>query len=347
MDYLISIIIPVFKVERYIERCILSVIHQNYLDATVECVIVNDASPDNSMEIANVLISQYQGPITFKVINSKVNEGLSATRNKGINKAKGRYLFFLDSDDYLSDGCMNLFVNQLKKYPGVQMVMGNNLNRSTGETYINPRKIPHGVIANSELLELYYQTYIPVMAWNSMILRELIVKNGLSFRQGILEEDMLWANQLYQYVDFFVFIPQITLVYEYNPDSIINTMKNNYEKYVLSHTIILEGLMSTPFAKHEVSKTLYIASHLLTVLDVVNQHGDMQNENVLGILSVRNQLLRRTINHGRLLLFVFEWLLYPPFNNIVRWKMFRKRYSRLLVVVREIALILGLFHRKK
>lgn len=100
----ISIIIPVYNVEKYISRCLLSVINQTYND-TIECIIINDCTSDNSMTIINELITTtINKNIIFKTINHTVNQGQSAARNSGIRVSTGEYLFFLDSDDEL---CIN------------------------------------------------------------------------------------------------------------------------------------------------------------------------------------------------------------------------------------------------
>lgn len=82
---LVSIIIPVYNVSDYIERCLKSVITQTYRH--IECVIVDDGSPDDSMDKCYSLLNQYDGPIIFSVVTHESNLGLSAARNSGIDKA--------------------------------------------------------------------------------------------------------------------------------------------------------------------------------------------------------------------------------------------------------------------
>ena len=179
--------------------------------------------------------------------------------------------------------------------------MGNNRDERTNKAYINPRKIPNKLIDNNLLMELYYSTYIPVMAWNSMILADIIKKNNLSFKPGILFEDMLWASQLYQFINSFVFISDITLIYESNPQSIMNTRDVNFEKYVWSNKIILEDLLSVPYKEHEVSNTLYIVSHLLNVLDVISKHDKLNFDVVQDIIRYRSFIIKRSLKNGRII----------------------------------------------
>ena len=86
----ISIIIPVYKVEKYISRCILSVMNQSCENVQIECLIVDDCTPDNSIDIIKGLISDYKGIVRFKILFHEKNLGLSAARNTGIKASTGR-----------------------------------------------------------------------------------------------------------------------------------------------------------------------------------------------------------------------------------------------------------------
>lgn len=81
----LSIIIPVYNVEKYIGRCIHAILTQDVAGANVECILVNDCTPDNSMRIANDILDAYHGPIRFTVLQHQENKGLSAARNTGIS----------------------------------------------------------------------------------------------------------------------------------------------------------------------------------------------------------------------------------------------------------------------
>ena len=96
MNPLVSVIIPVYNVEKYLRRCLNSVIDQEYKN--IEIILVNDGSTDNSLEIA---ISYKEKDKRIKVF-SQENQGLSAARNMGLDKSHGEYITFIDSDDYVS-----------------------------------------------------------------------------------------------------------------------------------------------------------------------------------------------------------------------------------------------------
>ena len=94
---LLSIIVPVYKVEQYIRPCILSIFNQNLNDSDFELVLVDDETPDNSFERINDIIDSHNNITILR----QQNAGLSAARNTGLNSAKGDYVLFVDSDDLL------------------------------------------------------------------------------------------------------------------------------------------------------------------------------------------------------------------------------------------------------
>ncbi|MFR5960350.1 MAG: glycosyltransferase family 2 protein [Bacteroides stercoris] len=91
----ISVIIPIYNVEKFVERCILSIINQTYTKE-VECIIVNDCTPDSSMKIVERLVADYKGQIRFKLLNHERNKGIAAVRNTGLNAASGDYIIYSD-----------------------------------------------------------------------------------------------------------------------------------------------------------------------------------------------------------------------------------------------------------
>lgn len=181
-----SIIIPVYNVEKYIKRCLESLINQTYKD--YEIIIVNDGSKDNSQEI----IDSYKGKIENCKVYVKENGGLSDARNYGINFATGDYLFFLDSDDYID---MNL----------LEMVRKNIEDGNEPDVIRIPKKT---VNENGEILEqdnvnvfMNYsgsEAYISIRknkitletAWAYFFKRSFWMQNDYKFAKGKIHEDL-------------------------------------------------------------------------------------------------------------------------------------------------------------
>lgn len=120
----VSIVIPVYAVSTYIERCVNSVINQTY--SPIECLLVDDATPDDSISKCERLIADYKGSTRFVILHHDRNRGLSASRNTGLDAATGDYVFYLDSDDELKPDCIEKMVRPIKSNPAIEMVLGNH-----------------------------------------------------------------------------------------------------------------------------------------------------------------------------------------------------------------------------
>ena len=125
----ISIIIPVYKSETYIRRCVESVIEQESDTYTIECILVDDCSPDDSVEIAANMIGEYNrggGKIPFEILCLPENKGHCAARNAAVRIASGDYYLFVDSDDYLERDSVKYFVYDLDSIDGQpEVIMAN------------------------------------------------------------------------------------------------------------------------------------------------------------------------------------------------------------------------------
>lgn len=114
MNPIVSIIVPVYGVERYIERCAVSLFEQTYKD--IEYIFVNDATPDHSIEVLQSVIARYPArEKQIKIVTHAQNKGLSAARNTGLDHANGRYIWHVDSDDYIALDAVEQLVNTAEK----------------------------------------------------------------------------------------------------------------------------------------------------------------------------------------------------------------------------------------
>ena len=171
-----SIIIPVYNVERYIKKCLDSVIEQTEDD--YEVIVVNDGTPDNSIE----LIKDYN----VKIINQK-NQGLSAARNKGVEKAKGEYIIFLDSDDYLEKNTLKEVKKSLKNNPDLVRFQIREVFED-GKT-IDYKEEEFTNKTGVEAFKLITKYHFVENAWCYAIKREYYQKEKYKFLKGTYHED--------------------------------------------------------------------------------------------------------------------------------------------------------------
>ena len=112
---LVSVIVPVYGVERYIERCAVSLFEQTYKD--IEYIFVNDATPDKSIEVLKTVMERYpERAKAVRIVEHPQNRGVSAARNSGVETASGEYLWQVDADDYIEKNAVRTLVDTAKQH---------------------------------------------------------------------------------------------------------------------------------------------------------------------------------------------------------------------------------------
>ena len=194
-DLLLSVIIPVYKVEKYLEKCILSLQNQSLIN--FEIILVDDGSPDNCPNICDLFSKKYTN---ISVIH-KVNGGLAEARNFGINQAKGKYLMFVDSDDYIDDNKFIEKITQIINCNSPDMIIyGFKKYYESSNTF--SEKKPYYRNEGNIIESLIQQNYFKACAWDKIIKRELIIENGLRFPIGKLSEDIEWCSKILKVIDY-------------------------------------------------------------------------------------------------------------------------------------------------
>ena len=186
MTPLITISIPLFKCEEFLEKCLLSVLNQTYKN--LEVTLINDQTPDNSVEIAEKFIVEHQLQ-NWKIYHLEENSGLSVVRNKGIDTAQVKYLFFLDSDDVITPDCIEIMVEIAEKEQ-LEMVVVNTimLNLSDGrkKDFFRVNSSQNIITNNEEVFRAFIEGRYASSSWNKLVLLDFIRKNQLYFTKGYL-----------------------------------------------------------------------------------------------------------------------------------------------------------------
>jgi len=228
----VSIIIPVYQVSAYIERCIRSVMNQIYTD--LECIIVDDCGTDDSIVKCDRLIQAYSGPIEFIVLHHDQNRGQSAARNTGIRYAKGKWLFFLDSDDEITGNCIEILVRAAMETEKTEMVIGMVLEDRTVEITQGKREhtqklmqsctklqnAPSLMASNEEVRMWFYKKKaLSLILCNKLFKRSFILQNNLFFKEGVIFEETPYSIYLYKCLNHVVVVKEVTYIYHIRPDS--------------------------------------------------------------------------------------------------------------------------------
>lgn len=217
----VSVIISIYGVEKYISDCLNSVMKQSYTN-DIECILINDCTKDQSIEIAKNLIENYDGNIDFKIYEHSVNGGLSAARNTGILEAKGDYLYFLDSDDYITPDCIKVLAETAQKFPKAQIVQAGAEATTKGFEYLSLKstKLKEYTEDKRYIKREMLMAHYPPTAWNKLIKRDWLLKHNLFFKEGLLHEDDYWNFFAAKHVTAYAICKQDTYLYNIRPGSI-------------------------------------------------------------------------------------------------------------------------------
>ncbi len=264
---LISIIIPVYKVEKYLEKCIESVLKQTYTN--LQIILVDDGSPDNCGKICD----EYAKKDSRIEVIHKANGGLSDARNVGISKAKGRYIGFVDSDDYIKEDMYEILLNLIKKYDAdvsicnlYDVIDGNECIRNKENGIREYSRID---ILKEILLDKNIQSY----AWNKLYKKELF--DEIKYPIGKKYEDIGTTFYLFEKCNKIVVTSEPEYYYLKRADSLVN---NVTESTILDYTeIIIQRYLYIKQNIKELRKynNYYLAKTLITA------HNDIENlENI-------------------------------------------------------------------
>lgn len=184
---MISVIVPVYNVENYLDRCIKSLVSQTYTD--IEIILIDDGSTDTSGTICDKWGSKYKN---IKVIHQK-NAGVSKSRNVGIQNAKGDYIGFIDADDYIESDMFESLINSLKDDASIAVSGYNRISENETETHISNSKLV--VNRNEAIHRCLADDGWGLYIWNKLFARKLIINdnNRILFPEDlIIGEDAVW-----------------------------------------------------------------------------------------------------------------------------------------------------------
>ena len=234
----VSIIVPVYNVEKYIADCFQSIINQTY-SGPMECLFIDDCGTDNSVQLLEGLIKAYDGPIKLIIIHHQQNSGPSVARNSGIKNSKGDYIFFMDSDDILYPDSIKSLVNAVLQENGTDVVLGS-YKVSNPEHTINRFKYEHNVIkAQPAIAKEFLCDNLYCMLPNKLVRKSFIFENQLWLTSGLLQgEDNLWSFQAFHMARKVVTIPEITYYYVVHSNSITTSIDR--EKQIICAMRICE-----------------------------------------------------------------------------------------------------------
>ena len=220
---LISIVIPVYNVENFLERCITSVLNQTF--ENIEIILVNDGSTDNSLRICQ----QYEKIDSRILVINQENQGLSAARNSGINQARGKYICFIDSDDWIHDKYLEILYNDIEKNNAQISIIDKQIVYEGQENYKYdiPDKSEFEVYNKYEAIETMLQGNW-IASWDKMYDRSLF--QNIRFPVGRNNEDYAILIYLFEKCEKVVY-RKIKLYYYFQRKGSITKSKLNNRSF--------------------------------------------------------------------------------------------------------------------
>lgn len=228
---LISVIIPVYNVEEYIEECLNSVLSQTLTN--IEIIIVNDGTKDNSIE----KVLKYDD--NRIVILNKENGGLSSARNEGLKIAKGKYTYFIDSDDFLLDNKCLEEMYEIAEKDSSDIIVGNGYKyyseNNMKELYRDRRIFKRSVMNSKDfLIEFINSNSMQIPVYYNMYKTDFLKQNNLFFKVGRIHEDQEFITRAFLLSDKVSIYPKSFYAYRQREGSIMSGTKKDLS---VQHTI--------------------------------------------------------------------------------------------------------------
>ena len=233
MEDLVSIVVPIYNVERYLDRCIASIINQTY--SNLEIILVDDGSPDKCPELCDFWATKDN---RIKVIHKK-NGGLSDARNFGIESASGKYIGFIDSDDFVETDMVECMLDAIYRTGSEIATCGRHIY-SNGKV-IATQKVPsEAVYSSSQGIKLMFKgDIIEEAAWDKLYLKSLF--NGIRFPVGHINEDIPIMPYIFIRAKSVVCVDRALYYYCDNPNSITHSKYDRKKTVVIEHIKELEA----------------------------------------------------------------------------------------------------------
>lgn len=291
----VSIIVPIYNGEKYIERCLNSIISQTL--ENIEIILVNDNSTDETKSIIEKYSKQYKNIV---VINKKNNEGVGAARNNGMKIAKGEYIGFIDADDVINDDMYeNLY--KLAKYSNSDLAMCSYIRKYNNEcvevspniseknVYYDRKKILNKIIPTFVNNIEYGYYYV----WNKLYKREFLEGENIVFEEEITySEDWLFNLEVFDKAQSFSYINNPYYTYFDNANSLsknidINRIKLSIEGYKKNYYFINKYNLENVNVDIRFLEEVYVYLYSL----VVSNNSYELKKKIISFLSKNEQFL--------------------------------------------------------
>ena len=225
---LVSVVVPFYKVEKYIEQCVTSIQNQTYRDIEILCI--DDCGGDNSAKIIEKLA---QNDNRIQIIKHDRNKGLGGARNTGLKNAKGKYIFFVDSDDWLKENCVEKVVEHFNRTGYDTIWYKASVYWENDDSYSDmSRLFPYYARYKQNYVTLNDNNLInfPLYSWNKAYNRQFLLDNDLFWRENVYFEDVEFYFKTFMKSSEIYIIDEMLYIYRRRYDSIISSATREVSK---------------------------------------------------------------------------------------------------------------------
>ena len=241
---LLSIVIPVYNSEKYVRHTLQSVFGQEFDRSQVEVIVVNDGTKDRSMDIVREFAEceSRENPGTNIKILEQENQGLSAARNTGLDAATGKYVWFVDSDDWIEDGFLGKVLPLLQSSDTDVLLFRIREHRESDGKVVLERTLFSDTERDTDFLELLQKKidFTPMQLY--LVRREFMAEHGLKFVCGIVHEDMEFAPRMLSQAKTVKAVPWFHYNYLWRESGSLTSTPTNRKKRIESLLSIIDML---------------------------------------------------------------------------------------------------------
>lgn len=311
----VSIIIPVYNSEKYISRCLDSIINQSYKN--IEVLVINDGSSDNSLKILKEYEKKYNN---IKVID-KENEGVAITRNKGIKLATGDYIMFIDNDDFIDSDYLESYINSVSN--DVDIVMG-------GYKRVNEK---NKILFYERLKDTNWSKYIIMAPWAKLYKKEFLIKNNIEFLSYKIGEDVYFNLLAYSKNPKIKIIDYIGYNWFFNTKSVSNTTQKGLDTDI-DITYLLDNINNNYKDKNQNELLNYFYFRYYIWYLLFSGKSSTSNQFMLQYNKIKKWLDKNNIKNR-----IF------PFSTKLKGESFKNRIIVLCFLITEKLHLIKLFSR--
>lgn len=341
----ISIIVTAYNEEKSIGRCLKSIMAQENADMQMECVIVDDASVDGTLEQMKTAVHSYSGNIHFRMLRHKNHRGPSATRNTGLQQAQGDYVMFVNASDQLMPGCMDVYTENLMRYWDTEVIVGNVFNVQKNQGLIQNLSSPMVLRGDSSLIcDEMILRHLYLYPWNRLIRRDLLMNYHVFFNDSLAYGDVLWSFQLFSHVTSMVLLPSVTYSCENRAPLSIGAAEKRANDLLGSFSVTCDEMLDHS-PRPQSSSGDYYLHYQLFVYGMLMAAKDIQSEYAINsqikreLSRVKSKLVSQTRNDGHKVLSSYFMMSTSPFGGIVKLPAYRhyaERVDEIAEMLRQV-----------